>query len=75
MRFAYSGPTPVRGLPLPSPWIPASAGVSVLSVKDSQVTGTGDCRIRRMLSTQAGYEPRFRTKNGAGDRVDELAGQ
>ena len=34
-----------------------------------------DCRIRRMLPTQAGYEPRFRTKNGAGDRVDELAGQ
>ena len=36
---------------------PASAGVSVLSVKDFQVAGTGDCRMGRLLPTQAGDEP------------------
>ena len=43
--------------PHPSPWIPAFAGVSVLSVKDFQVAGAGDCRMRRLLPTQAGDKP------------------
>ena len=33
------------------------AGVSVLSVKDFQVAGAGDCRMGRLLPTQAGDEP------------------
>ena len=40
-----------------SAWIPACAGISVLSVKDFQVVGTGDCRMRRLLPTQAGDKP------------------
>ena len=43
--------------PLPPLWIPAFAGVSVLSVKGFQVAGTGDSRMRRLLPTQAGDEP------------------
>ena len=38
-------------------WILDFARVSVLSLKDFQVAGTGDCRMRRQLPTQAGDEP------------------
>ena len=43
--------------PYPSPWIPAFAGVSVLSVKYIRVAGTGDCGMRRLFPTQAGDKP------------------
>ena len=36
---------------------PSIARVSVLSVKDIRVAGTGDCGMRRPLPTQAGDEP------------------
>ena len=36
---------------------PSTARVCVLSVKDFRVAGTGNCRMRRLLPTQAGDKP------------------
>ena len=35
----------------------STARVSVVSVKDIRVAGTGDCGVRRMLPTRAGDKP------------------
>ena len=50
--IAIRVPTRVEGA-----WILACARVSVLRVKGFKVAGTGNCRMRRLLPTQAGDEP------------------